>query len=188
MFYLMNSGIQFDPTDMRLENITIADISHHLARVYRFGGSLSGRTHYSVATHSLNLMNWVMDELSDPDLARCVLMHDAAEAYLGDIVSPLKHCLPDYKRLEQELNDLIWQKFNLSTKLTESTSHLDRCILLDEVKSLIPHQYDLYETQLNEGRCKYRPLGVKIISDDAFGPNRIADWFKSACYTLDIGE
>jgi hypothetical protein len=68
-------------------------------------------------------------------------MHDAAEAYLGDIASPLKHLLPDYKAMEQEFEWVIQAKYGIPrdhhTKSVVST--LDIRILAKERQELMPH-------------------------------------------------
>lgn len=69
--------------------ITVADIAHSLARICRYGGRC--HTFYSVAQHSVHVAHLVAEDR--PDLAMHGLLHDAAEAYLGDVVQPLKQHL-----------------------------------------------------------------------------------------------
>lgn len=69
-------------------NICIEDIAHHLANVNRFGGSIY--MPYSVAQHSV-----IMSRICPPELALECLLHDAEEAYLGDIVRPFKSEQPN---------------------------------------------------------------------------------------------
>jgi hypothetical protein len=48
-----------------------------------------------------------------PRLARWALLHDASEAYLGDVSAPLKAMLPDYRAIEHNVEQSIWAKFGL---------------------------------------------------------------------------
>ncbi len=84
-------GREFDFADPQVEDVHIRDIAHALATIPRFGGHPDER--YSVGQHSLLVCDIVCGELKRPDLARAALLHDAAEAYTGDIVRPLKRLL-----------------------------------------------------------------------------------------------
>ena len=94
-----------DPTDVQLK-----DIAAGLAHTCRFGGHC--RDFYSVAHHSLH----VSSELSDttPRLQLLGLLHDAGEAYLGDIPRPLKAEHDVFERNESEILDPVWKSFNIA--------------------------------------------------------------------------
>lgn len=77
------SGIEFDPFDPRVENVRIDDIAHALANTCRFGGHT--REFYSVAQHSI-----LVSQYLPRNLALYGLLHDAGEAYLLDVPSPIK--------------------------------------------------------------------------------------------------
>lgn len=96
------------------EQIDLTDIAHALSNICRFGGH-SG-PFYSVAQHSI-----LVAALAPPHLRREALMHDAAEAYLGDVIKPLKILLGDkYSDLEASFESVICDKFCLSwSKMTE---------------------------------------------------------------------
>jgi hypothetical protein len=66
------------------------------------------------------------------------LMHDAAEYVLGDIPSPLKRLLPDWKALETEWNTAVRRTFNLSPELPESVKRADLRLLATEARDLLP--------------------------------------------------
>jgi hypothetical protein len=82
----LGDGRMFWPLDARPNEVRIEDIAHSLANICRWGGRCSH--FYSVAQHSL-LVSEIVEE-THPDIALQALLHDAAEAYLGDIITPLK--------------------------------------------------------------------------------------------------
>jgi len=91
-----------------LSNIEIEDIAIGLSNTCRFGGQL--KDWYSVAQHSVFVMYLAPDELKKE-----ALMHDAAEAYLGDVIKPLKLILGDvYDKLEASFMKDISYRFGLS--------------------------------------------------------------------------
>lgn len=103
------SGKRFYFLDPRLEDIDINDIAASLANICRFNGHT---LFYSVAEHSC----YVAAQLPEEHRLEG-LLHDAAEAYVGDVASPLKSLLPDYKNMEKNIIQLIYKKFGIeSTK------------------------------------------------------------------------
>lgn len=86
----MASGRVFWPLDPRADEVHIDDIAQALSNVCRFGGRCS--EFYSVAQHSVWVARYVEKHWPGrPLTALQALLHDAAEAYLGDVVRPLKH-------------------------------------------------------------------------------------------------
>jgi hypothetical protein len=100
------SGGTFWPLDPEPDDIDPADIAHALAMVCRFGGHTS--RFYSVAEHS-----FLISERVPTPLALWGLLHDAAEAYVGDMVRPLKYQLPDYRAVEAAIMDAVCYRFGL---------------------------------------------------------------------------
>ena len=94
-FILTHSGkrVQFEAFDPAC--IDIEDIAHALSMVCRFAGHCP--RHYSVAQHSMLVADLVSEEYK-----LAALLHDASEAYLGDVTSPLKHSgqMRGYRELE----------------------------------------------------------------------------------------
>lgn len=106
-WFISYTGLELDPLHPRPEDIDIRDIAHALAMIPRYGGHCP--VFYSVASHSLYVSTLVA-----PDLAREGLMHDAAEAYVGDMITSIKRHLPDYKtQLEAPWERAINERFGL---------------------------------------------------------------------------
>ena len=130
------TGKRFDLLDPEPSMIDFEDIAIALSNLCRYGGHVKG--FYSVATHS----TWVAHHLGDlgPDCARWGLMHDAAEAYLGNVVSPLKRVLPTYQELEWNLMAVIAERFNLPClALTDAVKLADQRMYATERRDIAPH-------------------------------------------------
>ncbi|WP_407605347.1 NAD(P)-binding domain-containing protein, partial [Pseudomonas aeruginosa] len=93
------SGNRFYPLRPHIDKVAIEDIAHGLAYQCRFNGQT--QVFYSIAQHSL-----IVASLVPPPLRLAALLHDAAEAYLGDMVKPLKVLLPEFAALEDKVNKM----------------------------------------------------------------------------------
>ncbi len=100
------SGMLFDLEDPYPDNICTEDIAHALSLTCRFAGHT--RQFYSVAQHSL-----LVSRLVPSYYKLSALLHDAAEAYLVDIPTPLKSLLSGYSNLEKYILRAIREKYNL---------------------------------------------------------------------------
>lgn len=106
-------------------HISIEDIAASLSRVCRYGGHLRDDVdHYSVAQHCV-----LVSYLVDPALAFLGLMHDAAEAYVQDLIRPLKLSLPGYKPIEREWEEEIGRRFGLGDQLANLPAEVKRADL-----------------------------------------------------------
>jgi len=87
------SGLRFDLARPSPMYVVIEDIAHHLAQINRFGGAAARP--YSVAEHSVLALRIAERELGmiDPHGLMAVLLHDAHEAYFGDVTQPMKQVL-----------------------------------------------------------------------------------------------
>jgi len=128
------SGGYIDLTNPQPADIHFYDIANALANICRFGGQIE--EFYSVAEHSY-LATRIAEEDGQPvECCRAVLLHDAAEAYLGDVVKPLKLLLPEYANLEKRMEAVIATAFNIdfdrwSTEIRE----IDQAMLIAERKA-----------------------------------------------------
>lgn len=113
------SGNPFDIVNPKVDMIRIEDIAHALALQCRYNGHVP--SFYSVAEHSVRVSDWLMEQ-GYPDYAFAGLMHDASEAYIGDIVRPMKQ-LPEfgglYKQFEAKIEKVIGERFNVAIYPTD---------------------------------------------------------------------
>lgn len=121
-----------DPADVEIIDIAVA-----LARTARFNGHT--KSFYSVAQHSV-LASRYADSVGQPLVA---LLHDAAEAYIGDIVRPLKLGLGDaLEEIEYAVLAAIWQRFGLLPGIPGEVKGIDNRLLATEQRDLMPDQLE----------------------------------------------
>ncbi len=144
----MLSGRRLDLLDPSPLDIEIEDIAHGLARVARWNGQTQGPHGYSVAQHSL-LVEDIAGALR-PDMSLrwrlAVLLHDAAEYVIGDMISPFKAVLgEDYKGTEARLMGAIHMRFSLPSPvpaaLAKLTKQADRAAAFFEATRLAGFAY-----------------------------------------------
>jgi 5'-deoxynucleotidase YfbR-like HD superfamily hydrolase len=141
---LTRSGILFDLSDPKPELVRLEDITYALSHINRFTGHT--RTRWTVAQHSLLAYHlasrWKSDSLPYvSDLRILCLMHDAAEAYVGDISSPLKSLVPQFREIEKRIQRTISDKFDLpqpDDHLTDLVKTIDSICYVAERKVLMP--------------------------------------------------
>ncbi|WP_131193703.1 metal-dependent phosphohydrolase [Lichenihabitans psoromatis] len=127
---LTASGRYFDFERPDLSDIRIEDIATGLSNICRFAGQTSA--FYSVAQHCV-LASHIVPAAD----AFAALMHDAAEAFLGDVTSPLKQLLPDYRAIETRVEAAIAVRFGLTLPWPESVKVADLRLLRTERRDLM---------------------------------------------------
>jgi len=123
----MLSGRRLDLLDPSALDVEIEDIAHGLARVARWNGQTIGAHIFSVAQHTLLVEAIAAKRM--PGLDRrarlALLLHDAPEYVIGDMISPFKAIIGDaYKGVEQRLLTAIHLRFGLPVKLPEELRRL----------------------------------------------------------------
>lgn len=117
------------------KSIHIEDIAQSLSRICRFNGHT--HDHYSVAQHSI-YVSQVVARLASPGLALAGLLHDAPEAYVGDVISPLKAVLTGFDTAEARIARAIETRFGvLFFPMAEAVKRADLILLVMEAESLL---------------------------------------------------
>jgi 5'-deoxynucleotidase YfbR-like HD superfamily hydrolase len=162
------TGKKFYPLRPELLVVDINDIAHGLSHINRYGGHLDV-DFYSVAQHSC-----LVEQLATEKFIRIenfgaptvklfrlqALLHDATEAYLGDIPKPIKEILPDYKRLESRLQKHIFDTFRLPQNVHSVIKEAERKLMVAEVANL-SYGWDLNEFfGENEYSVEYIEMGI----------------------------
>lgn len=132
MHLLTFTGRTFSPLAPKAADIAIEDIAHALSRLNRFGGHI-GPEDYSVAQHSVLVSRAVPTQY-----ALWALLHDASEAYLGDVVKPLKHtaAMAPYRAIEAVVQRTIYQRFGLVGDEPEAVRAADDALAILEAEAL----------------------------------------------------
>lgn len=118
-----SSGVKVNILNPTPDMINLGDIAKGLSNICRFGGQIHSFS--SVARHTL--LVWY---LAPDHLKKLALLHDATEAYLGDIIKPLKVLLePIYGPIEKAFERIIFSKYGLPFTDTEAIKPYDKLAL-----------------------------------------------------------
>lgn len=124
------SGRMFWPLTPDADDVRAADIAHALSLKCRFGGHI--RDHYSVAQHS------VLVSMHVPPYDRLAgLLHDAAEAYLPDIQTPIKPSIVGFAEIEERLMAVICSRYAVPFPLSPYVHDADKRALLTEKRDIV---------------------------------------------------
>ncbi len=152
------SGVHFYPLAPRLEDIYLDDIAHALVNICRYGGHTT--RHYSVAEHSVNVARLAAQV--DAAAIPYALLHDATEAYLGDIVRPLKErdAFAEYRAAEVTLEAMILERFKLappSDKIRALVQRADRAVVRYEAIEI----FCTYPTWIADEDPTFDPIEIR---------------------------
>ena len=131
------SGRQIDLSTFCADDVCLTDVVHALSLQCRAGGHFE--SFYSVAQHCLNCEAEARARGLSPRVRLACLLHDAGEAYLSDLIRPVKALLPDYAALEQKVDAAVFAAFGLD-KLSqdewETVRDIDDAMLHHEFLAL----------------------------------------------------
>jgi uncharacterized protein len=135
---MLASGSWFDFLDPEGSDFTIEDIAQGLGNICRYAGQC--HQFYSVAEHSLHV------SAVSPTNKLEALMHDAAEAFLGDVTRPLKQLLPEYKKIEKAVELAIFRRFDLDFSALATLKKVDLSVLAAEQVQIMPIGTDYWSS------------------------------------------
>ncbi len=143
MGILMNTytGKKINPLAILEEDICIEDIAHALSLVCRGNGHI--KYFYSVAQHCINCANEAAARgYEDREVLSC-LLHDAAEAYISDLITPIKDQLQIYSEIEDKILQTIFSKYGIGDLLlSDRWKTIDKDLLSNEFRALFLGEED----------------------------------------------
>ncbi len=155
------TGKQFDISDPQPDQIDIEDIAISLSRTVRFRGMTI--LPYYVAHHCV-----LATYLLAPEYRLWGLLHDAAEAYMGDMPKPLKtHLDSGYVAIEQRVMRVVAEKFGLEWPMPDQVKLVDRILLVTEAERLMKHNPEDWHMELGVDPDMSLPI-LPLDSDRAY--------------------
>lgn len=164
----MLSGRRLDLLDPDPKDVEIEDIAHGLARVARWNGQTIGDHGFSVAEHSLFVLDIMMrlEPEAPVQWQLAALLHDAPEYVIGDLISPFKAAIGiDYKKFEKKILVAIHKRFGIFEMVDERLNALIK--RADEISAYFEAIHIARFTQ-EEAVCYFKPPEP--------GDQRFTDW------------
>lgn len=140
---------RFNPIQPSEENIVIEDVAHALSLLSRAGGH--SEIFYSVAQHCINCAREAQARGYSERVQLACLLHDASEAYIGDITRPFKRHMQFYLEVEERLQSAIWHILGvskLSGKEEGMVYEIDDALLYHEFIQLMDEQISVKKPML----------------------------------------
>ena len=126
------------------EMIDLPTIAAALSKICRFGGHVP--RYYSVAEHCVLAAAHAFSDGYIGNVLEAILLHDAAEAYVGDVVKPLKVLLPEYADIEQRMENAVAARFGIDFDgCSDVIKRYDRIMLKAEKIAMWPDDSEHWE-------------------------------------------
>ena len=130
-------GLRMYPEAPVHKDIAISDIANGLALICRYSGQGDVYKFYSVAEHSVLLAEYALEDVGS-FAAMYVLLHDAAEAYLGDLVPAVKNAVgSSYEALEDSITNAVMHRYSRHHNFRDYAKAIDRRIVPTEKAALM---------------------------------------------------
>ena len=160
------TGKHFDPVNPEIEFIDIKDIAHALSLICRGNGQV--KSFFSVGQHCINAAKEAkLRGYSNRVILAC-LIHDAGESYLSDVPRPLKPSMPEYIRTENQLLDLIYEKYLGSPLTAEEAAQvkaIDNALLYYDLKELLNEVSEGKKPELHI-ELKYKVVPFDLVEQE----------------------
>lgn len=151
------SGQRFDVLNPQAKDVRIEDIAHGLAYTCRYGGA--SKRYYSVAEHCVIMSRYMPGARH----LKQALLHDSAEAYIGDLIRPVKHQpeLAIFRKIEAKIEVQVFKRFEIkpTAESSKAVKQTDNRILIDEITQLMADPQMYLSTPMFKG---LKPLGVTL--------------------------
>jgi 5'-deoxynucleotidase YfbR-like HD superfamily hydrolase len=146
------------PQDPRPEDFDMRDIAHKLSMICRYAGGTID--FYSVAEHCCHLHDWFMVQVGSREYAKSALLHDRAEAWMGDQIRPFKRlCQPWWNEMETRIDAVSAPVFGVPDPMPDEVAQADYRICIDEKSQAYPFDFDKANTIERE----MEPMGIKLL-------------------------
>lgn len=133
----LHSGVMFNLTKPRVEDVSIVDIAHHLAHICRFNGGTD--RFFSVAEHSLAVRWWIKAKGLPARDQLVALLHDAHETFIGDITRPVIALWgQQYHETVWKLDTVVGEKFGVRLPAIDMVKLADNIMLAIEFHWMMP--------------------------------------------------
>lgn len=148
------SGKRFDLKHPKPKDVDIVDIACGLSRTGRFNGQTTSLL--SVAQHCLNVEEWLAEQGESTRIRLAGLLHDASEAYIHDVSSPLKHLLINYRAIERRVMQAVIKGLDLDKVLCltkdeqKRVKQADQVMLITERRDFKPASRRRYDKRFCE--------------------------------------
>lgn len=137
------TGKHFEPLDPDPELIDIQDIAHALSMICRGNGHVS--SFWSVGQHCLCCAKEALARGLSDRMALACLLHDASECYMSDVPRPFKKNMKEYKKQEEALLKIIYEKYletDLSREEQVLLKEIDDAMLWYDLRKLLNEMQD----------------------------------------------
>lgn len=172
------SGKPFYPNDPRSEEIDIEDIAHSLSNQCRYNGHT--KRFYSVAEHSVLVSEMVAQKTNNINIIQQGLMHDAPEAYVGDVIRPLKIQLTEWEKFEIPVWKVICKRYSINPKINPIVHKMDYDACAIEKRDLMNPSIGVCWGRMPQADERFSVIGL--------APNEAKKLFLDKFYLLFIEE